>query len=370
MSTKELSMNSIESDQTKSDRRKFLGSLAAGAGLLAALSASSAAIAQQAGGPPPPGFPRPPPPPEPALSQLPPMRDVKGKTAYITASSDGIGLGIARAFSNAGMNVVIGYRNEKRLAEALPLFPKDAPVFPVKHDVVGHDGWVALLEAVKGKYGKLHVVVNNAGIKTFAKASESTAEVWQQSIDVNFGAIYHSVNVILPHMKEHNEGGQFITTASMSGLLPAVTAGIYTSTKFAAVAIMEALRIELEGTNIGTSAFCPGGVSTDNQPPGSRPPPPPGPDGRPRFSFPPGATMDPLEAGERVLNGMRNNDLFILSHPEFRAGMAERFNSILLSCPDEAFPAGRLPSEIRTRHTGIYPREVVHRMQKRDSYRT
>jgi NAD(P)-dependent dehydrogenase (short-subunit alcohol dehydrogenase family) len=365
-------MKSTETDLEQSDRRKFLGKLAAGAGLLAALGASSAAIAQQAGGPPPPGGPRPPPPPEPAVSQPPPLRDVQGKTAYITASSDGIGLGIARAFSKAGMNVVIGYRNEKRLAEALPLFAKDAPVFPVKHDVVGHDGWVQLLAAVKAKYGKLHVVVNNAGIKTFAKASESSAEVWQQSIDVNFGAIYHSVNVILPHMKEHNEGGQFITTASMSGLLPAVTAGIYTSTKFAAVAIMEALRIELEGTNIGTSAFCPGGVSTDNQPPGSRPPPPPGPDGRPRptFAFPPGSTMDPLEAGERVLNGMRNNDLFILSHPEFRAGMEERFNSILLSCPDEAFPAARLPIETRTRHTGIYPREVVHRMQKRDSYRT
>jgi NAD(P)-dependent dehydrogenase (short-subunit alcohol dehydrogenase family) len=370
MTMKKPPAQSTAIDHALSDRRRFIGSLAAGAGLLAALSASSAAIAQQAGGPPPPGFPRPPPPPEPAMSQPPPMRDVKGKTAYITASSDGIGLGIARAFSNAGMNVVIGYRNEKRLAEALPLFAKDAPVFPVKHDVVGHDGWVQLLEAVKAKYGKLHVVVNNAGIKTFAKASESTAEVWQQSIDVNFGAIYHSVNVILPHMKEHNEGGQFITTASMSGLLPAVTAGIYTSTKFAAVAIMEALRIELEGTNIGTSAFCPGGVSTDNRPPGSRPPPPPLPDGRQRPPFNPLATMSPLEAGERVLNGMRNNDLFILSHPEFRAGMEERFNSILLSCPDEAFPTERLPSEIRTRHTGIYPREVVHRMQRRDTYRT
>jgi NAD(P)-dependent dehydrogenase (short-subunit alcohol dehydrogenase family) len=336
---------------------------------LAGLGASPIAAAQQAGDQPPPPGARPPRPPEPKLSQPPPLSDLKGKTVYVTAASDGIGLGIARACSNAGMNVVIGYRNEKRLALAMPLFAKDAPVFPVKHDVVGRDGWVQLLEAVKGKYGKLHVVVNNAGIKTLKKATDATAEDWQNSIDVNFGAIYHSVSVILPHMKEHNEGGQFITTSSMSGLLPAVTAGIYTSTKFAAVAIMEALRIELEGTNIGTSAFCPGGVSTDNRPPGSRPPPPPLPDGRPRPPFNPLATMSPLEAGERVLNGMRNNDLFILSHPEFRAGLAERFNSILLSCPDEAFPAERLPSEIRTRHTGIYPREVVHRMQRRDTYR-
>jgi NAD(P)-dependent dehydrogenase (short-subunit alcohol dehydrogenase family) len=358
-----------DSKAPATDRRKFLGALAAGAGaatLLVGLGAGTQATAQQAGGPAGPGG-RPPPPPEPKLSQPPPLSDLTGKTIYITASSDGIGLGIARAASNAGMNVVIGYRNEKRLAEALPLFKKDAPVFPVKHDVIGRDGWVQLLDAVKAKYGKLHVVVNNAGIKTFAKASEAKPEEWQNAIDVNLGAIYHSVAVVLPHMKEHNEGGHFVTTSSMSGLLPAVTAGVYTTTKFAAVAIMEALRIELEGTNIGTSAFCPGGVSTDNQPPGTRPPPPPLPDGRPRPNFGAGA-MNPLEAGERVINGIRNNDLFILSHPEFREGMAERFDSILMSCPDEPVPAERLPPEIRTRHTGIYPREIVHRLEKRKTY--
>src|SRR5580658_8646938 len=351
------------------DRRTFLGALAAGAGaatLLAGLGASTAS-AQQAGGPPPPGpGGRPPPAPEPKLSQAAPLAEVAGKTIYISASSDGIGLGIARAASNAGMNVVIGYRNEKRLAEALPLFKKDAPVFPVKHDVIGRDGWVQLLAAVKARYGKLHVVVNNAGIKTFAKASEATPEEWQNAIEVNLGAIYHSVAVILPHMKEHNEGGHFVTTSSMSGLLPAVTAGIYTSTKFAGVGIMEALRIELEGTNIGTSAFCPGGVSTDNLPPGSRPPVL-GPDGKSRPTFGAGL-MSPLEAGERVLNGIRNNDLFIISHTEFKDGMEERFNAILQSCPDEPVPPERLPIELRTRHTGIYPREIVHRLEKRKTY--
>jgi len=370
-------------DQPANDRRRFLGTLAAGAGaatFLAGLGASPLASAQQAGGPPPPGA-RPPPPPEPKVSQPPPLADLKGKTVYVTAASDGIGLGIARACSNAGMNVVIGYRNEKRLAAALPLFSKGAPVFPVKHDVVGRDGWVKLLDAVKGKYGKLHCVVNNAGIKTFAKASEATPEVWQNSIDVDLGAIFHSVAVVLPHMKEHNEGGQFVATSSMSGLLPAVTAGVYTTLKFAVVGIMEALRIELEGTNIGTSVFCPGGVATDNyigtgeenpylkELAASRPPPPPLPDGRPRPNFS-AAIMSPLEAGERVVNGIRNNDLFILSHPEFKNGMMERFDAILTSCPDEAAPAERYPIELRTRHTGIYPREIAHRLEKRSSYRT
>jgi len=361
-------------EQVAADRRKFLGSLAAGAGAASVLGLAGTSpslaqqVAQQPAGqtPPPAAANRPPPPPEPKESQPAPLKDVKGKTAYITAASDGIGLGIARAFSNAGMNVVIGYRNEKRLAEALPLFGKNAPVHAVKHDVVGRDGWVALLDEVKAKFGKLHCVVNNAGVKTFAKSSEAPIDVWTNAIEVNVNAIYHSVAVILPHMLEHKEGGQFVTTASMSGLLPAVTAGVYTTTKFAAVGIMESLRIELEGTNIGTSAFCPGGVNTDNLPPGTRPPPTDGRPGRGNFGA---ALMDPLEAGERVLNGVRNNDLFIISHGEFRDGMKQRFDSILESCPDDPAPAERLALETRTRFTGIYPREIAHRKAKRKSYR-
>jgi NAD(P)-dependent dehydrogenase (short-subunit alcohol dehydrogenase family) len=383
MAKKQRSAESMGIDPAAHDRRKFLGTLAAGAGaatLLAGLGAGAAASAQERGGesaPPRGGRPVAPTfPPEPKVSQPAPLKEVAGKTVYISAASDGIGLGIARACANADMNVVIGYRNEKRLEAALPLFKKGASVFPVKHDVVGRDGWVQMLEAVKGKYGKLHAVVNNAGIKTFAKASEATPEVWQNSIEVDLGAIYHSVAVVLPHMREHNEGGQFVATASMSGLLPAVTAGVYTTTKFAVVGIMEALRIELEGTNVGTSVFCPGGVSTDNYL-GSGEANPylkelarehPLPSGRPRFHFNMAALMSPLEAGERVLNGIRNNDLFILSHPEFKDGMEERFNAILTSVPDEAFPAERLPLETYTRHTGIYPREIEHRLERRKSY--
>jgi len=386
MAKKQLSAEPVEIEPAVSDRRRFLGTLAAGAGaaaLLAELGASPAASAQQTPPQPPPPAGAPPPfsfPPEPKVSQPPPLKDVDGKTIYVTAASDGIGLGIARACSNAGMNVVIGYRNEKRLAAALPLFKKDAPVFPVKHDVVGREGWVQMLEAVKGKFGKLHAVVNNAGIKTLHMASTATPEDWQNSFNVDVLAIAHSVAVVLPHMKEHNEGGQFVATSSMSGLLPAVTAGIYTTMKFAVVGIMEALRIELEGTNIGTSVFCPGGVATDNyfgtgkenpyneELARERPSPPNPPGGRRRFNFNPIVIMHPLEAGERVLNGIRNNDLFILSHPEFKDGMEERFNAILTSVPDEAFPPERLGIEARTRHTGIYPREIVHRLEPRKSY--
>jgi NAD(P)-dependent dehydrogenase (short-subunit alcohol dehydrogenase family) len=316
-------------------------------------------------------------PPEPTSSQPAPLKNLQGKVAYISAASDGIGLGIARAASNAGMIVVIGYRNEERLEAALPLFkPGNPGVMPFKHDVTDRAGWTQLVEQVKAKYGKLHLVVNNAGIKTLRQASQAKYDEWDNAVAVNVTAIYNSVASCLPHMIEHGEGGHFVTTASMGGLLPGVNAGVYTSTKIAAVGIMEALRVELEGTNIGTSVFCPGAVNTDNyigtgtENPfraanaraGGGAPRPPGP--------PMG--MDPLEAGERVLNGVVNNDLFILSHPEFSPGMKERFDAIMLSTPDiEApIPAPRIGYERVVLRCGMYEREIQHRKSKRGNYRS
>src|SRR3954447_8229085 len=103
------SSSSRSAEQLALDRRKFLGTLAAGAGAATVLGLGAQRVLAQnappagagAGGPPPGG--RPPPPPEPTVSQPAPLKEVAGKTAYVTASSDGIGLGIARAFSNAGM---------------------------------------------------------------------------------------------------------------------------------------------------------------------------------------------------------------------------------------------------------------------------
>src|SRR5262249_41008887 len=153
--------------------------------------------------------------------------------------------------------------------------------------------------------------------------------------------------------------------SSMSGLLPGSNLGVYTATKIAAVGLMEALRVELEGTTVGTSAFVPGGVNTDNyfgsgednpyraaqaaargapaNPPGPRTPP---------------SGMDPLEAGQRVLNGVVNNDLFIVTHPEYMPGTKERFDAILASEPveDTPPPEARVKASARVLHAGIYPR--------------
>jgi NAD(P)-dependent dehydrogenase (short-subunit alcohol dehydrogenase family) len=379
-------------DRFAAERRRFLaeGSVyGAGIGLLAGLGLSQYVRAQgappAAGSGPAPGsgpgaFNRPPPPPEPAFSQRAPLHDLKGKVAYITASSDGIGLGIARAASAAGMKVCIGYRNEDRLKAALPLFKKgNAGVLPIKHDVTDRDAWAKVLQTINSQFGNLHLVVNNAGIKTFAKASTVSAKDWDDAVAVNYTATYDSVAVCLPHMLQHGEGSHFVVTSSMSGLLPGGPLGVYTATKIAAVGLIEALRVELEGTTVGTSAFCPGGVNTDNylgtgetnpylaaraaaRPAGAPP--------RPNMGPPPG--MDPIEAGERVLNGVIHNDLFIITHPEYMPGTQQRFDAMLISEPQDDTPVSpdRIRGEARVLHAGIYPREIAHRKEKRKSFRS
>ena len=328
------------------ERRQFLGGgLALGAAGVLSQFASSEAHAQGSAGM--------------AGAQPAPITDVRGKVAYITAASNGIGLGIARALSNAGMKVVIGYRNEERLSRALPLLGENNPnVLAIKHDVTHRDGWQRMLDEVNDRFGNLHVLVNNAGIKTMSQASQATWSEWDNAVGVNLTGIYNGVSTCLPHMKAHGEGAQIVTTCSMSGLLPGATAGVYTTTKIAAVGLMEALRVELQGTTVGTSAYCPGLVITENDPSVEL------------KGF--GAIgMDPLEAGERVLNGILNNDLFILTHPEFKDGMQERFDSIIDSIPDEneTVPESRLEGSAVVLHSDIYPKEIAHRAVKRNSYK-
>ena len=350
------------------DRRQILGGMAASAGAAAMLAQLAGGTARAADAPPAPAAPPPgarPPPRDAVLGTPPPagqrqqaqLTDLKGKTVYITGGNTGIGLGIARAAANAGMYVVMGYIQDDQVEPAMKLFKPEqkSRVIAIRHDVTDRDGWVKTLAQINAKFGNLHLLVNNAGIKTLRQASQVDARGWDAAVAVNFTGIFNGTSAVVPHMLAHKEGSHIVTTSSMGGILPGVNAGVYTATKFAACGLMEALRVELMGTNIGTSVFMPGGVSTDN------------------IASEAGTEalmMDPLEAGERVLNGVKHNDLFIFTHPEFKPGMKERFDAILASEPTDGFPEARAKAQTRVLTAPPYAPEIIHRSQPRKSYRS
>lgn len=282
-----------------------------------------------------------------------PLRDVAGRLAFVAGGASGIGLGMARAFAAAGMRVVISYQQEEQLAAALPFFrATQASVHPLKLDVTDRDAWAHVADEVGRRHGPVHLLCNNAGIASAADVAHAGYRDWDQSLALNLGSVFNGIHSFLPRMLEQGEPAHLLATSSISGLLPAGGAGLYTTAKAAVVALMESLRVELADEDIGVSVFCPGLVHP-NLPPGEK-----------ERQKPPG--MDPLDAGQLVLRGVRNNDLFILSHPEFRDGLQERFEAILASVADgEVPPATRLAAEQATLRNPLYAQERDRRRAAR-----
>jgi NAD(P)-dependent dehydrogenase (short-subunit alcohol dehydrogenase family) len=309
-------------------------------------------------------------------SQPPPLAEVAGKVAYVTGGSSGIGLGLVRVLHAAGMKVVMGYVDDKQLADAQTFFkPGDPNLHAIKHDVTDLDAWHRTADEIDKRFGKTHLLINNAGVGVSAGAASATIKDWQWGMGVNLWGPIYGVNTFVPRMLAHKEGAHVVTTTSLGGLIPGSGAGVYAVSKAAAIMLMEELRIELAGTNIGTSAFIPGGVSTnlrnsETYRPDSlrndaanetvRPTGGPAPQTGP---LPPGM-MDPMEAARIVLDGIRHNDLFIMSHPEFRPGAETRFNAVLESMVTDRPPPPNWNPATANR-TPIYAQEIEHRRATR-----
>jgi NAD(P)-dependent dehydrogenase (short-subunit alcohol dehydrogenase family) len=281
-----------------------------------------------------------------------PLANVKGKTAFITGGSSGIGLGLARVLSDAGMKVAFTYKNDAHRDAALACFPKDNPgVLAIRLDTTDRERMPYAADEVERRFGNVHLVVNNAGVGIPALLSDVSWQDWDWSLDVNINGIFNGVRTFLPRLLAHGEGGHIVATSSSAGIV-AGTLGVYATAKFAVVGMMESLRTEMEGRNIGVSVFCPGLVKSSifdiernrpaahgvvtREPPG---PPPLKPGSKPIDIM--AVAMDPLEAGRQVLAGIRRNDLYILTHPEFEPVVRQRVMLQLASFSKKPVPKGR-----------------------------
>jgi NADP-dependent 3-hydroxy acid dehydrogenase YdfG len=280
------------------------------------------------------------------------MKSVAGKVAFITGGASGIGLGTAKVFAANNMKVVIADSRQDAIDEAMAYFKKtNWPVHPVKLDVTDREAYAHVADEAEAVFGKIHVLFNNAGVGvTGGNIRTNTFKDWDYGVSVNIMGVVNGILTILPRILKHGEEGHIISTSSTAGLFAVAGCAVYNTTKYAVAGLMETIATDLEGTDIGVSVLFPGGVRTNlgistqaNRPANLRntePPPPPPAGGRPKLDM--SLYMDPVEMGERVLRGILRNDLFINTHPEFKAGYAVRGEAILRSCPEE------LPNEPRT----------------------
>jgi NAD(P)-dependent dehydrogenase (short-subunit alcohol dehydrogenase family) len=282
------------------------------------------------------------------------MKDLKGKVAFITGGASGIGLGIAKACVKYGMKVVIVDSRQDALDEAMAYFKeKKLPAHPIKLNVTDREAYVKAADEAEKVFDKIHVLVSNAGVGSGSGPVEKlTYKDWDYSMGVNVGGCINSIMTIVPRILKHGEGGHVVATSSTCGLMGSSNFTIYCTTKFAVTGMMECLATELQDRNIGVSVLYPGptmgnlGLSSfvnrpehlrnegETWPPKMPPPPKDGQPRRPLGDFRV-VMMDPVETGERVLRAIRNNDLFIHTHPEFRDGYIARHDAIIRAIPDE-----------------------------------
>jgi len=190
------------------------------------------------------------------------MKDLAGKTAFVTGAASGIGLGIATALAQAGMKVMLCDIEQAALAKAVEgLKLTNADVDGVTADVSLKAELEAAAVATSARYGKVHVLVNSAGVGGGGPYGAWTDAAWTWTIGVNLMAVIWGIEIFGPLIAAHGEGGQIVSTASIAGLISGGS-GPYNVTKYGVVALSEGLRAELAPRGIGVSVLCPGFIRT------------------------------------------------------------------------------------------------------------
>ena len=262
------------------------------------------------------------------------MRDVAGKTAFITGGASGMGLAMARSFAKAAMKVVIAdIEQAARQAAQAEFEASNAEFLVLPLDVTDRGAMQEAADATEERFGKVHVVCNNAGVAVGGPIDQMAYNDWDWVNKVNLDGVVNGIQTFTERMKAHGEGGHFVNTASMAGHISIPGLSVYTGTKFAVVGISETMRADLLPHNIGVSVLCPGLVNTNIFDSGrNRPEDLPGASLAPLVDPNQSSdeltaqldemrhnALDPAVVGDMVLHAIREDEFYIFTHPELEA---------------------------------------------------
>jgi NAD(P)-dependent dehydrogenase (short-subunit alcohol dehydrogenase family) len=269
------------------------------------------------------------------------MRDLAGKTAFVTGGASGIGFALGRAFAQAGMKVMLADIETDALAAAVKSLHEVGPaVHGVICDVADPLDVEHAAEAAYAAFGNVHVVCNKAGVAGGSGVDNISLDTWRWVLDVNLIGVVHGVHTFVRHMRAHGEGGHIVNTASMAGMITGLGFGPYTASKFAVVGISEGLATQLKPLGIGVSVLCPDFVRTrisesrrnrQERYGAAQIPDPASPAGALAADIAERiqSGLDPAEVAARVLTAIRQDELYVFTHPETRPAVEQRFAAIL-----------------------------------------
>jgi NAD(P)-dependent dehydrogenase (short-subunit alcohol dehydrogenase family) len=267
------------------------------------------------------------------------MKDLAGRTAWITGAASGIGLALARRLAAEQMQLVLVDVEAGPLAEAEAAL-QGARVLAIRADVGNGAEMAAAAARAQDTFGIVHVICSNAGVSGGGGPMWTIGEAdWQWTIDVNLMGVVHAIRLLLPPLVASGQEGHVVNTASIAGLQVTPFMGPYTATKHAVVALSESLAKELElaKANVGVSVVCPGFVKTriaqsDRNRPG-------GPHGAPADPITEkfGAMLGQLvesgitaeQVAEQIVAAIREPKFYVLTHKEMMPAVEHRMRQIL-----------------------------------------
>ncbi len=269
------------------------------------------------------------------------MQEFQGKVAVITGGASGIGLGLARRCATEGMRIVLADIEAAALTRAADeLRAGGAQVLAVPTDVAQAAAVDELARQTMDHFGAVHLLCNNAGVGGGGTVWESSLADWQWVLGVNLWGVIHGLRAFVPLMLNGDSAGHIVNTASIAGLTVTPGIGTYTVSKHAVVALSETLYQELaqRKAKIKVSVLCPGFVNTRimdserNRPAALRSDQP----ASPRLATMQDRMRQEVEAGQStervaatVFAAIRAEQFYILTHPEMKASVQARMDSIL-----------------------------------------
>ena len=267
------------------------------------------------------------------------MKDLRGRTAFVTGGASGIGLGMVRCFLREGMNVMVADLSDEHLEQArAALQLHGARVRFIKLDVADRGQMTRAADETERAFGKVHVLCNNAGVSSPIPMDEASYEDWDWILGVNLQGVINGIVTFLPRLKGHGEGGHIVNTSSIAGLVPAPAwGGIYTTAKFAVHGLSGSLRLSVGKHRIGVTVLCPGATKSDVRRSELLRPERFRTASRASHAMPSlqEVGLQPEVLGERVVQAIRRNEFYVIAHAENKAHVHAFAEDMLRAFPDE-----------------------------------